>query len=680
MRTINKSKSKQGVVLVTIIFILAIAMIFIASALLLTKATRGRLYERAEDNQARLTVTSAAESFYQALYLQEITDDTLATMDGAILNITGNMPGMMASGYKTSTMGDIIPVDNATIAVFKVTTSGASSTDTDEDEDASTDADDKTLGFVQIDFMTNINNQIECIAMGLQIESPHKNQPPFPNVVEIGNGGSINNLSVGGSAGSDSRYTEVDPKVNTVAVHGQQATTSKGRTKVFSTYITTGHTGIRDTEFYGDVVFWGPDAGFETSRSYSDGTPLGMMTAGSGVYFINNTSAAYYEGNALNASTFVDGSSRLDWTSGNAGWVFSNKDTDYTTGVYIHSSQVLNGIGEIYTTGSINLTTPNVNQNVSDLNSRNKGQPTGTYATKLTKYADSNYSAGGDNPNQFTWSYINSHWGGKETFNEIEAKATTLSGALHDKASIDGAEVNVYNLGKGAYILDGSTDLTNTSVVCDLNKGDFFFFVQGDFTFTQDATIIAKNGVKNSHAVYVIIDEGCSIKFAGGDSLNGFISTNVFNTNCDTFKKNDMKNTYTNKGNINQGNSPYIYIYSKGGSSSKQGDPDTCTGGQIEFCQDNRGGVMTAYVGLYSSKYDSNTNSFVDDAGAITYASGSFPNVYGRLSASYIRALDGSNQRIPYCPVPNTDGLSDTPKVMITDYRIMNYQYYTVDA
>lgn len=57
------NKNKKGVILVTVLFILALSMILISCALLLTSATRSRIYDKAEKTQARLTVTSIAETF-----------------------------------------------------------------------------------------------------------------------------------------------------------------------------------------------------------------------------------------------------------------------------------------------------------------------------------------------------------------------------------------------------------------------------------------------------------------------------------------------------------------------------------------------------------------------------------------------------------------------------------------
>ena len=67
-----KNGSKQGIILVMVLLILAMAMIFISAAILLTNGTRNRLYDNAEKSQARLTATSTAEAIWQAVYMQEL--------------------------------------------------------------------------------------------------------------------------------------------------------------------------------------------------------------------------------------------------------------------------------------------------------------------------------------------------------------------------------------------------------------------------------------------------------------------------------------------------------------------------------------------------------------------------------------------------------------------------------
>ena len=72
-RLVKSKKSKKGAILVIVVLILALAMIFIASAMMLTQATRRRLYDRTMESQARLTVTAASEVFLEALGTQELT-------------------------------------------------------------------------------------------------------------------------------------------------------------------------------------------------------------------------------------------------------------------------------------------------------------------------------------------------------------------------------------------------------------------------------------------------------------------------------------------------------------------------------------------------------------------------------------------------------------------------------
>lgn len=76
----KKQGSKQGVILLTVVFILAMAIIFIAACMVMTQATRNRLYWKAEQSQARLTVTSAAEAFYQALLVGDFKESALTKL------------------------------------------------------------------------------------------------------------------------------------------------------------------------------------------------------------------------------------------------------------------------------------------------------------------------------------------------------------------------------------------------------------------------------------------------------------------------------------------------------------------------------------------------------------------------------------------------------------------------
>ena len=104
-RLVKKKDSKQGAILVIVVLILALAMIFITAAMMLTQATRTRLYDNTMQSQARLTVTSASEVFLEALITQEITDDQIDKMladspsrhdddSDKILMVVDGVPGM----------------------------------------------------------------------------------------------------------------------------------------------------------------------------------------------------------------------------------------------------------------------------------------------------------------------------------------------------------------------------------------------------------------------------------------------------------------------------------------------------------------------------------------------------------------------------------------------------------
>ncbi len=133
-RLSKAKKSKQGAILVIVVLILALAMIFIASAMMLTQATRKRLYSRTMSSQARLTVTSASEVFLEALKTQEISDvqiDTLLSKkagpaskdEDKIKMVVPGVPGMSEDDdnctyldiYKDPAHSEVLVVDFTTV-------------------------------------------------------------------------------------------------------------------------------------------------------------------------------------------------------------------------------------------------------------------------------------------------------------------------------------------------------------------------------------------------------------------------------------------------------------------------------------------------------------------------------------------------------------------------------------
>ena len=169
IKRFNKSKkSKKGAILVIVVLILALAMIFIASAMMLTQATRRRLYSRTMQSQARLTVTAASEVFLEALKTQEITDkqiDDILAVHSSRESVETNKAKMLVDGVP----GMSSDPDNCTyIDIYK------------DDSYA-------TNKKIRIDFTTVIGNDRENIQIIMQ---DRKISPAyggrFSNQIEIG--------------------------------------------------------------------------------------------------------------------------------------------------------------------------------------------------------------------------------------------------------------------------------------------------------------------------------------------------------------------------------------------------------------------------------------------------------------------------------------------------------------
>ncbi|MFA6337745.1 MAG: hypothetical protein WCX26_03375, partial [Saccharofermentanales bacterium] len=158
----NKRKNKQGSMLILVLIIMVVGLILFTSAMMITTETRTRYYQNAKANQARLTVTSVAEAFYQAVYLQEITDEQLEALAAADAQITFNISGSSVAGAAATS-------NNTTTAKFDSGVVGGSET-------------------IIIYFSTTIDSQEENVKMTLT--SPDDTDDPnlFQNCVDAGEG------------------------------------------------------------------------------------------------------------------------------------------------------------------------------------------------------------------------------------------------------------------------------------------------------------------------------------------------------------------------------------------------------------------------------------------------------------------------------------------------------------
>ena len=202
-RVVKKKESKQGAILVLVVLILALAMIFITAAMMLTQATRGRLYEEAMQSQARLTVTSASEVFLEALQTQEITDDQINKLLIAKPTDTGDKIRMVVDGVPGMASQDDDPSNkNCTFLNIYYP-----------------DTTDKTI--VWADFSTTIGEETENVRIVFKVEpqGDPTNSDRFTNQVEVlGNSGAATLRFTGGIGMVNN--SSVHPTDNTILFRG----------------------------------------------------------------------------------------------------------------------------------------------------------------------------------------------------------------------------------------------------------------------------------------------------------------------------------------------------------------------------------------------------------------------------------------------------------------------------
>ena len=192
MRKFNKKKAaKRGAILVTVVFILAFAVIFIAAAMTLTQATRKRVYTEAENNQARLTVTSVAESWLHALQKCEISDSAILALCKAGAGGSGTPVRGKASATANTIPGLETENTSSTTSFTEVTfTRSPNKTGASKDEEYTYIA----------DFSTHIDGQVENVRAYLTYTPPTTTSggKPFGTQIDLNSEFGQNNLEIVG--------------------------------------------------------------------------------------------------------------------------------------------------------------------------------------------------------------------------------------------------------------------------------------------------------------------------------------------------------------------------------------------------------------------------------------------------------------------------------------------------
>lgn len=268
----SAKSNKNGSMLIVVLMIMAVGLILITSAMMITGSTRQRYFDSSKSNQARLTVTSVAEAFYQAVYLQEITDEQLEALanGNAVLDFSVN--------------GTSVP--GASGAVGNMTKASFSKTGTD---------------LVTIVFSTEIDGKQENIRMVLRGDPPDEDNSLFQTTVQLGDGGALGQMNVGQNPLPGARD-------NIALLLGDSHMGNTG-SSVYSCEVVC--TGILTTgsgnAFHNNVILYGPDAGFDVNGS--DGA--GLAITGGSLFFLSEdgdgTGDAFYNGGSVISGDFTEG-------------------------------------------------------------------------------------------------------------------------------------------------------------------------------------------------------------------------------------------------------------------------------------------------------------------------------------------------------------------------------------
>lgn len=648
MKMINKSKKrsadKRGVILVTVLFILATAMIFISSALLLTSATRGRVYQNAEKSQARLTLTSAVETFVQALQMQEITDAALETYasEGAKIQFlmdSSTIPGMYAAGPGGQ--------DNVTWAHFYGTKL-------------------KGKDYIVVDITTKIGDSQENAKLFLY-EDPQPDPPDLFNSQIDFNGNLGNNFR--GAIGKHNFST--NPSDNLIVWRGSTHLNQSEYTKTWSDMLFVGKSGQAKNEcyfenseiFYGDLIFMD---GYTLSEDGTDPHIYGN------VYFLGPKDLS-------NKDSFSGTVNTRKYSQHNNVWTFVNRKANVngTEGNGVSSGKLMSGMKDAK---QINfLTEPATGKwegSTKPLSGALAGENTGTYSAKYNTWKSKvgDYTSVVNKAKKYytndlstivqeypTTSQMKSNYGMPVTATDCTSAAGWQNKTMSWIAGYAGKVLPAGKYVVGAGYADHQGKGAK-AVLLDGNE-DYMFFFTGDLKLEN--FIFAVVNPNPEHNQYFILGPGVTLTLNtvnSGDSGNvsaGFMSLNrdgssdasTYASKISSMSMATCHSAYDGK------QKPTIYIY---GMNCKQ-------------IYMTRGSVLEAYVGMFQSGYGSSTCDFTVDNGTTSYS----PCFcfYGRIMATNIKN-QSADFDAPYCPAPTAKSTEEYIEVS-SKYKVSALQYYT---
>ena len=653
MRKFNKKKSgRRGAILVTVVFVLAFATIFIAAAMTLTQATRKRVYSEAYSDQARLTVTSVAEAWYRAVNMCEFDDDSILALcdgSGTTIHVVAPTSGDRIPGMEID--GSTDP-NNCTTVFFHRDHTGTGTT-----------ADKYTY---YADFTTNIGGHTENVRSVLTYTLPATvdGTKPFNAQIDL-------NTEMG-----QTNMTDIGKGVNDLdniflARHG-----GKNNNQGLSVYSTMvycdGAVSFKDDEFYSSDMVFLTGAYF---KEKTDSTQPKHMSV-TNFFFFGKNDEAISDGN----STHWKGS------SGQTFYLCKRSNSGNWSGdanvVYVNA------------------------------NGTKVGDPEGTSSlpadiqAKIIKYASYNtsYSVGGTEAYPTTDQFLKS---AKKLGISKTHPSTATKMSLGDFLTTQCYQVKKDFADEGTYYFDSDgsentkeqhTKLSGMTedfgdkegyvIVLDGSKEYKFYFKAGT-SFGLRHVVFIVNKPNKSKPVVFVLEEGAKVYWPANGSNdttsnvrvggNGIISTTGSSRQFETAEAayKFVKKQYDNNKSENAPkNFDYEnYTDSRGWSSVYNGTNESTAYvigmGNNTFSID-KCMVIEAFIGLFNKDYGGDNKSTFKTRNSKDNL------IYGRIMTDgYEDTTDGGGITMPASPSSsNIDSVDPGFKKCVTNFTLVKMVYY----
>lgn len=606
MRKTNKQSTrladdKKGVILVTILFIVAVALIFITTSLMISISARQRVYSNAKSDQARLTVTSLAQSIWQAIYAQQLSDTELVGLakgNTLIRFNSADVPGMV-NGTAT----------DSTAYFYTIDTDAAGNPSK-----------------IGIECKCDIGGEVQYYTLVLQKNAGEGTPSPMFNLtVNLGDAQMLNSCNFGLDA---SQITSNDQRDqvgyaaddNVMFIHGS-ATSDQDGSGFYGTLISDGIVYLRDVVFAGDVYLIGQNAGLEF-HSTSQTSEANSHIRGN-VYFWGTNAPIYQDGNPITR----DHSPSLTLPTVN-NMYFDNRDIDdpatglaYNTTTTGFDNWTASIGGSFGISGSVYYEAAGSEGPgaVSHMGSR-----PGTWTS---------FANGSDQVSSDIANYLNVNDDELDTTTEVARSVADGGYCGHEDDAVEINLSSITTLPSGAY-LKTSGGTVDHLINCP-TASDVIIYVTGDIRIqcpnaSGSGFITSSNSGEGN--IYFILENNARILIEGGNGSNNGAPCGLIDTRC--FAGNDYDNPQT----LNQSQTPRFYVFTTYNGASRY----AMEIGNTAYCSHM---TVTAFLGFFPSTQGGTDGCrlFVED--------GRYDNVYyGRMACSGLTVERGGNLNVPYCP------------------------------